>query len=151
RDIRIKISGQPQVARGVAYRIVAQICFKYRQVGGQVPAFQHPASQAANGMAVAKIVYPWALSPPTMRNPGLPEEPPEVLVDVSFGECFPTRGREKICSGIREQVEPFRIGAASIEKYGGQGDEPVLVEFPVQNRKDAGFKIHVPDFEIESL
>jgi hypothetical protein len=86
-----------------------------------------------------------------MRNPGLPEEPSEVLVDVSFGDCSSMRAREKIGSRIREQVEPLPIGTASIEKIGGYGDEPVLVAFPVQNRKDAGVKIHVPDFEVESL
>jgi hypothetical protein len=70
-------------------------------------------------MTVTKIVYPWALSPPAMRNPGLPEESPEVLVDIPFGDCSSIRAREKICSGIREDVEPFHIGPASIEKSGG--------------------------------
>jgi hypothetical protein len=34
RYIRIKFSGESQVFGGVAYGIMAQIRFKYRQVGG---------------------------------------------------------------------------------------------------------------------
>ena len=36
-------------------------------------------------VGITKIVHPWAFAPTAMGNPGAPQKPPEVFVDITPG------------------------------------------------------------------
>ena len=100
RDIRIQFRRQSQITGRVTKRIMTQVGFQNRQIGGQVLALQHPLPQAVNGKGMASIMQPWPLSPAAVRNPGLPQEASEVLVHIAFGERLSTRRRKEIVTRV---------------------------------------------------
>src|SRR5208337_1132797 len=151
RYIRIEFSGQPQVLGCIAEGIMAQIRFENRQIGSQILSFQHPAPQTMNGKGMSEIVEPRPFSPSTMRNPGFPKEFPEILIDIPFGYSFSGRRGKEIGVRIRKQMNLLHICRASMKEFIGHRNQPVLVEFTIYNRKDAGVQINIPYLEIQRL
>ena len=81
-DVGIGGGGQPQVVGGVRDRRVPQIRLKDRQQRVDVLAVAKPGPQVVASHRVAQVMDAGSVTAAAVGDPGLPQKPPEVVVDV---------------------------------------------------------------------
>ena len=80
-----------QVVGGVRDRRVPQIGLKDRQQRADVPAVCEPGPQVVASHRVAQIMDTGPVPAAAVGDPGLPQKPPEVVVDVHQRQRLPGR------------------------------------------------------------